>query len=133
MQVIKNENTRPFDVDGTLIIHNPLGTHKVYDSIDNRYIRFTPNLNMIRLLKEEYARGGHIIVWSRGGYAWAESIINALELKSYVHVVMTKPMVYFDDSDVSVWMKDRVFIAPEENYKKEAIVIKSELMTMIKP
>ena len=69
---------------------------------------------------EEHHRKGFIIVWSRSGVEWATAVVRALGLDSYVHQVMSKPVVYFDDCPVDTWMKDRVYIKPDVHYKKRS-------------
>ncbi len=123
MIVTKVENIRPVDVDGTLIIHTrdtitASERIDVVDPLTGKNIRVRINKAMVRLLKEEHHRGSYILVWSRGGYEWARNVIQALDLVPYVHQIMSKPLVYLDDTDVSGWMKDRVFIGPDEKYKE---------------
>lgn len=123
MRVVRSSRVIPCDIDGTLIIHLrpsliPLGEElDIYDPIENAWIRVRKNLPMIRLLKEEHQRGSYIMAWSRGGHAWAESVLIALGLEHCVDLVIDKPLVYFDDVEVSDWLKDRVFLAPETVYK----------------
>src|ERR1700722_14341636 len=106
MIVIKNENVRPFDVDGTLIYEvtpheaSRTKTVSVKDPVTGGMIVMAVHEPMIRLMMEEHHRGSHIIVWSRGGYEWAANVITALNLQQYVNEVYSKPMVYFDDVDV---------------------------------
>ena len=116
--------TRPFDVDGTLVVNpskdDPPGSSyiEIYDLVDDRHIKMRVNRAMVRLLKEERSRGSHIIVWSRSGHAWASAVVLALALEDLVDDVYDKPMVYFDDLDAANWMKDRVFIGANERYKE---------------
>lgn len=121
MRVHKNEHVTPFDVDKTLILpYDPESKNPwvwVYDAVTNSKIKMTSHMPNIRLLKEEHHRGSHIIVWSRGGYEWAEAVIEALGLEKYVSDVYTKPYVYFDDLDVKEWMNQRVYLAPDAKYK----------------
>jgi len=119
MQIIKNENIRPIDVDGTLICDKlDSDVHVgVHDPVTKRIIRVGVNKNMVRLLLEEKQRGSFIIVWSRGGYEWAKNVLIALDLIEKVDLVMSKPLAYFDDIPVKKWMKDRIFIGPREKYK----------------
>lgn len=123
MLTIKNENIKPFDCDGTLVEHVPLDkiapgeSLDVYDYVTKSFIRVRINKPMVRLLREEKARGAYIIVWSRGGYRWASDVIKALDLVDYVDICLSKPLAYFDDSEVSTWMKDRVFIESNVPYK----------------
>lgn len=118
MIVTKNERVIPCDIDDTLIMHDGAPDVQVYDALENRMLSFRKNEAMIRLLKEEKARGAHIIVWSRGGYRWAASVVEALGLEKYVDQIYTKPLVYFDDKDASEWMKDRVYLGPDVKYKR---------------
>jgi len=121
MKIIKKP-PRPFDVDNTLVF--PLSANmpgpkvEIYDAITQNFLTMTANESMIRLMQEEKHRGGHIIVWSRGGQEWASNVVEALHLTRVVDTVMEKPLVYYDDLDVSEWMKDRVYIPPTVGYKK---------------
>lgn len=119
MNVIKSENVKPFDVDGTLICDKDESDYHIYvlDPLTKKNMCVGVNRNMIRLLMEEKQRGAFIIVWSRGGYQWAKNVLNALMLENQVDLVMSKPLAYFDDIPVKKWMKDRVFIGPKEKYK----------------
>jgi hypothetical protein len=124
MKTIKNELVRPYDVDGTLIVpYNVGGDYgRVIDIVDpvnnNKRIRMRVNEPMVRLMLEEKQRGGFIIVWSRSGFEWAANVIKAIGLEETVDLVMSKPVVYFDDMNVNEWLKDRVFIGPNERYKR---------------
>jgi hypothetical protein len=121
MNVIKNEHIVYVDVDDTLVLHNPPSGEydhvDVKDPIGNRVIRLAIHLPMVRLLKEEFSRGSYIVVWSRGGYRWAENVVSALNLQDYVHQVQTKPLVYMDDKDISEWLTYRIYLSPNEKYK----------------
>lgn len=119
MQIIKSP-PRPFDIDGTLIVHRSESSTlvEVLDPITDEFIIMGRNEAMIRLLKEEKHRGGFIVAWSRGGFEWATNVIDALNLKDCVDIIMDKPLVYFDNEEVVNWMKDRVFIGPEVKYKR---------------
>lgn len=124
MRIIRNEKTVFCDIDETLIHHiqQSLIGHKdeilVPDTIRGGNIKVLKNNNNIRLLEEEHFRGSHIVVWSRGGWQWAEAVINALDLASKVDDIMTKPLVYIDDKDVSEWLPYRIYLKPDEVYKK---------------
>jgi hypothetical protein len=126
MQVIRNERVVYFDVDDTLVIHREIFVYdhhdktvvSVVDPIDiNNIIHLGINQPMVRLLKEEYARRSYVIVWSRGGFAWAKAVVEALGLEQYVHTVQTKPAVYFDDKPIQEWLLDRVYMKPGTYYK----------------
>jgi|SRR5665213_730286 len=120
MKVCTNENVRPFDIDGCLIVSADQSSLKanVLDPVTGKTIKVGVNRAMVRLLKEEFQRGSFILVWSRSGYQWAKNVVIALELEQYVGQVMSKPIVYFDDTPVKKWLKDRVFIGPDVKYKE---------------
>lgn len=122
MIVTYSESVVYFDVDGTLIVdatHLPEHRHvNVYDPIEDKIIKFRVHEPMVRLLKEEHHRGSYVVVWSRGGHAWAESVVRALGLEPCVHQVMSKPTAYFDDVLIEDWLKYRVFLPPDMQYKK---------------
>lgn len=124
MNVIRNEVNIMIDVDDTLVMHQVDGNYLRQDSVDitdpysGSQVRLRKNFPMIRCLEEEHARGSHITVWSKGGYAWAEAVIMALGLTNKVHQIMTKPRAYFDDKPVQEWLTDRVYLGPDTFYKK---------------
>lgn len=126
MNVIKSERVIFCDIDDTLIMHTKSAYHTyidivlIKDSVEGGHVEAYRNNSMIRLVKEEAARGSYIVAWSRGGYEWANAVIIALGLQEQVKQVMTKPYAYFDDSDISIWLKDRVYIEPNTNYKVKA-------------
>lgn len=122
MKVINNRNVTFWDVDETLVMHTTYGEVEadcahVLDPITGQQIRVRLNLNMLRLLTEEKSQGSFIVVWSRGGHAWAEAVVKALGLEDTVDLIMTKPMVYFDDKPVEEWLPYRVYLAPDVPYK----------------
>lgn len=117
------ERIYPSDVDGTLVEHLAVKTDKsieVPDFVTGNTIVVTPNEPMIRILKEEHARGAFVIVWSKGGNQWANDVVNALGIREYVHLIMTKPSAYGDDKSVESWLTDRIFIPYTEPYKLES-------------
>lgn len=123
MNIVENENVAPFDVDDTLVMHGQKCKStkefvEVKDPIENRYISLRKNLGMIRLLKEEKARGAYVVVWSKGGYQWALNVLIALNLLDYVDLILTKPRAYYDDKNVSEWLTERVYLGPDVSYKK---------------
>lgn len=125
MVTIKSEYVVMCDVDDTLVMHVKGDTYSamseqvaVQDPIEPRSIILRANLPMIRLLKEEHARGAYIVVWSKGGHQWARNVVEALGLQKHVALIMSKPVSYLDDKDVSEWMKNRVYLTPDTVYKK---------------
>lgn len=123
MKVIRNERIIFVDVDETLVHHEKLpGTEPI--NVPNtgcfRDILVYANTPMVKILLEEDYRGATIIVWSKGGYEWAEAVIKALQLEFAVDIIMSKPTAYLDDKEISEWLKDRVWISPETKYKQRS-------------
>jgi hypothetical protein len=56
-----------------------------------------PNLHAIAHLKKMKSRGYAIIVWSAGGSEWAEAVVKALDLQSFVDITMPKIDFHLDD------------------------------------
>ncbi len=123
MKVIRRENPVFVDVDSTLVLPNETkyqGNEQVsiYDSVTGSYLTMYKHAPNIRLLLEEKHRGSFIVVWSRGGFDWAENVLKALNITYAVDLVMTKPLVYIDDLDISNWLPYRVYLEPNTAYKK---------------
>ncbi len=123
MKIIANESTVFIDVDDTLVMWG-VGA-KAFDlrpivKINSPYDGSTnvlyPNLGNIKILKDRKARGSFIVVWSAGGYAWAEAVIKALQLEQYVDLIMTKPHAYVDDKEAKDIMGERIYIPYGSNY-----------------
>lgn len=98
MKVIKTNKPTAFDVDETLVITVPKG------QVDEKCISINgcwwrPHERHIHQLKSHKARAHTIIVWSAGGEHWAEIVIKALGLESYVDYVMDKPLWCYDDNN----------------------------------
>lgn len=119
-----NENISPFDVDHTLVLPNTAANRKlgrivkVVDPVTLKLLEVVMHKPMVRLLLEEAYRGSFVIVWSRGGHAWASAVVEALGLMDKVDLIMTKPMAYFDDIPVEQWLLNRVYLEPGTQYKE---------------
>lgn len=119
MRTIRNECIAFFDVDDTLVMWDETDTPTVsiVDPHTGITMHLEANKNNITLMKEKKSRGFTIVVWSAGGYAWAEAVIKALNLNIYVDFVMSKPHTYVDDLDVAKWFPNRVWLDPKRRYK----------------
>lgn len=123
MKIIKNERMIFCDVDDTLVMHKeerPGGWDNVAivpDRVTGKDLVLLVNTAMVKLVREEKHRGATIVVWSRGGYEWAADVVTALGLEDVVELVMSKPLVYFDDKPVQEWLTDRVYLPPTAAYK----------------
>ena len=120
MKIIRNENILCVDVDETLIVSTgdkTLKTRPIWDEVTKGFINVQPHLPHVRLLQEEKARGRFVIVWSRGGYAWAEAVVTGLGLISSVDLIMSKPYAYIDDKPVQSWLTEQIYIPHTMEYK----------------
>lgn len=123
MQIIRSESTVFVDIDDTLVTAYKSDSRnkavKIEDPLNpGIYLKMSVHEPMVRLVKEESHRGSFIVIWSRGGHEWATSVIKALDLQNYVNIVMSKPMVYFDDTPIEKWLTYRVYLEPEMRYKR---------------
>jgi len=121
---IENEQVYMFDVDDTLVMwngdckkpsDNKVAISDPYDGIE---VFLRPNFRHIKLLKQMHGRGRFICVWSAGGVKWAEAVVKALHLESFVHMVTTKPMGYVDDLPVEQFMKNHIYLPDHPEVEK---------------
>lgn len=123
MQVFASERVIFFDVDNTLVLSAPkyarLGVIQIKDPYEDKIVYRLPHRPHIKLLKNNHARGATVIVWSKNGYRWAQSVIEALGLSEYVDVIMTKPFAFADDEPPERWMGEHVFIPADNSFGQE--------------
>lgn len=118
MIVFKSDKLAAFDVDETLVLWDrdysfSPNADGIIPFVDPYYpnegepvlLYLKPNHDAIHLLKQLKANGYSIMVWSKGGYQWAETVVRTLELKDYVDIIMTKPDIYVDDISADKFMK----------------------------
>lgn len=120
MRVITQESTVFCDVDDTLLIWGKAKKGQkviaVTNPHDGEQVYLRPHKGHIKILKDRFARGSYIVVWSAGGFAWANAAIKALGLEKYVHQVMTKPHMYMDDKQPNEIMGERVYLGLDSTY-----------------
>jgi phosphoserine phosphatase len=75
--------------------------------------RVKPHKKHIEALKQHYLRGHTVIVWSAGGWEWAEAAVRALGLQPYVHLVIEKPTWYYDDLQANEILGKRYYLKDE--------------------
>lgn len=121
MKVIESKYIAYFDVDDTLIMWNwkeYTGDTSQLLSLQipgtNETIEVLPHKRHIELMKQFKARGQTIIVWSKGGWDWARTAIEALKIEQYVDYVMSKPDCYIDDLNCQDFMKERRYMHPTD-------------------
>lgn len=96
MIVLESDMTAFFDIDETLVLWGNGGSYK-------------PHYAHIEQLKRHHLRGHKVIVWSKGGYKWAERVVKELKLERYIDIVMAKPAFLWDDLDTEKWMPKREY------------------------
>lgn len=119
MQVVRRDQVIMVDVDDTLIRR---GNYKelhvdgcVFYQIphplrNGQTVERIPLRSNIQLIKDMHARGRYIIVWSAGGWQWAEAVVKSLGLEPHVHLILEKPIAYVDDLEANEFMGQRIFL-----------------------
>lgn len=123
MKFLSKESTIFFDVDDTLVMHDPdlpdIGKIDIVDPYDATLIfTLTPHKRHVKLLKDKHARGYGVVVWSAGGAAWANAVVNALHLTEYVDLVCAKPNAYVDDVKCEDFIGPRIYLEDKKNVQK---------------
>lgn len=77
-------------------------------------VKVVPHRSHIEQLKLHKSRGHLIVVWSAGGWDWANAAVKALGLEKYVDVVMSKPTWTYDDKKPEEFM-------PPSGYIKDVV------------
>ena len=101
-----------FDVDDTLVLWNAEPTDvQIKDPYhENNIIALKKHNKHIKLLKDHKERGYFVVVWSAGGYAWAKTVVETLELQQYVDFIMAKPLKICDDLPASEILGSRIYL-----------------------
>lgn len=116
MKVIESEMVVMYDVDDTLVKWSDKHTQphdnaiEFIDPYDGASLFLKKHQKHINLLKQHKARGYTVIVWSGGGYRWAETVINTLGLSIHVDVVMSKCMKFVDDLPAEEVLGSRIYL-----------------------
>lgn len=115
MIVINCNQPTYWDVDDTLVMwgYNN-GDKDAVEIVCDGYSQFLqPHKKHIEQLKAHRARGHTTIVWSQGGSEWASAVVRALNLESYVDLVIEKPQWLYDDSEPQAYMPQRKWLKDE--------------------
>lgn len=83
--VLKSDRVVYVDVDDTLVIW------------DHMHATYTPHKVHLAKIEEFLVRGQAVVIWSAGGYEWAERIAKELGLFGRVHAILCKPSWWMDD------------------------------------
>lgn len=115
--VIKSESIMYWDCDDTLVLWTdaPQSLKEgefvdIIDPYDEKNVRLKIHYPHVKLLKNKFNRGTTVVVWSSNGYRWAEAVVNALGLQSYVHLIQSKPQAYVDDLTAGEILGERVYL-----------------------
>lgn len=109
------------DVDDTLIMYDlseyeeELTTH-IKNPYSDMELSVVPNMKNINTLIKFKKLGYQVIVWSRTGKLWAQAVVDALELGSYVDMTLAKPLYYIDDKEAHEWIGEKVWRDPNSRY-----------------
>jgi len=111
MKTLDDKHTVYFDVDDTLILYDCIQDDTPEsDIVTVDGTRFLKATNHIALVKEHKEFDDYVIVvWSQGGSRWAEKVVRALGLDSYVDLIVNKPYMFYDDLHPSYFMGKRVY------------------------
>jgi hydroxymethylpyrimidine pyrophosphatase-like HAD family hydrolase len=114
--ILKSDNVLYVDVDGTLVRpHVYRGQDGLlpwaYEvRVNGR--RFEANADVERQIHLAKTRGHKVVVWSAGGYDWANRVIKALGLDEYVDVILSKPKWFADDLPAEKFLPEVKRIRP---------------------
>lgn len=87
------------DVDETLILwkDDPTDLQNSVIQVANGNLVVKFHKRHIQLVKQFFAIGWNVVVWSQGGSDHAECVIKACKLEDYIHLITPKPDVVLDD------------------------------------
>lgn len=83
--VLKSDRVVYVDVDDTLVVW------------DHMHATYKPHKAHLAKIEEFLVRGQAVVIWSAGGYVWAERIAKELGLFGRVHAILCKPAWWIDD------------------------------------
>jgi phosphoserine phosphatase len=107
---LDSDNVVFYDVDETLVMWHKEKEIEIIDPYDKQTLFLKPHKRHIKLLKDHKTRGRTIVVWSAGGYQWAQRVVETLGLTKYVDLVMTKPSCFIDDLPAQEVLVNRIYL-----------------------
>lgn len=108
MYYVRNDRLVYFDCDDTLVMWDhpdrdralyfpdPNYVTSMYSQGDPGY-HLVPHRKHISKLKGYHRSGWFVVVWSAAGPEWAKSVVDTLNLRDFVSLVIGKPTVCYDD------------------------------------
>lgn len=106
-ELMSFEDQVMMDKDDIVAVKDPYASKPGEDPV---YINLRKHHKHIKLLKDHHARGFSNIIWSAGGYEWAQEVVNALQLNDYVDIIMAKPLKYVDDLKAEEILVSRIYL-----------------------
>jgi hypothetical protein len=101
-----------YDVDDTLLMRTGR-VEGAFELVGPRgSIWYKPHLPHCKIIKELFAQGITVIVWSQGGSEHAARAVKALGLEQFVDLCMEKPHWVVDDKPVEAWMPKAAYKDP---------------------
>jgi phosphoserine phosphatase len=121
--VINKERLVHYDVDDTLIMWENVwepgeGKIPVVDPYDGKTLYFRPHKEHIRSLKHHTRAGWFVVIWSAGGWEWANAVAKALEIYTFADMIMSKPIKCYDDMPVGEGISRREYRKDEDKSAK---------------
>lgn len=136
MKVIENEQLVFVDCDDTLVMWVPCNkefkTVIITDPYDGQKLKLKAHAGHIKVLKDRKARGAFVVVWSAGGYKWANAVVEALGLQDYVDLIASKPFMYIDDKDAEHIMGEHLDLGPNSKYGTSSPLTENDLKNEFK-
>jgi hypothetical protein len=119
MIILEGSQVVMFDVDDTLLLwsvpDNFEGQFVELDCwVDEDPVKLAVNTANLEQLKGHHSRGHKIVVWSAGGWEWAEKAVKILNIEKYVHLVMEKPTWSYDDKRPEEFMPKSQWVGNKE-------------------
>jgi len=112
MITLKCDQPTYFDVDDTLVSwgYNSAPIDGAVEIVCNGFSQFLiPHKKHIEQLKAHKARGHTIVVWSQGGWQWAEAVVKGLGLEKFVDLCISKPLWIYDDLPAEAFMPKNIW------------------------
>lgn len=96
---MSNKKTVYVDVDDTLIMWNVdlNDPQSKVLSLERGNLVIKLHKRHIDLVKNLYAIGWNVVIWSQGGSDHAEAVIKQIGLENHVDAILPKPEAYIDD------------------------------------
>lgn len=90
------------DCDETLVLwkDDPTDLQNSVIEVANGNLIVKFHRRHIELVKQFFAIGWNVIVWSQGGSDHAEHVVKACKLENHIHGIMPKPDVILDDKPI---------------------------------